>query len=41
MAPTAGVPRELGFTAPRLGGGTIRGAVYAGQDLVVWFWAPW
>ena len=35
------VPRELEFTAPRLGGGTIRGATFAGQDLVVWFWAPW
>lgn len=34
-------PRELGFTAPRLGGGTVRGGAYAGQDLVIWFWAPW
>lgn len=40
-APAPEVPRELRFTAPQLGGGTIRGATYAGQDLVVWFWAPW
>ena len=39
--PAGQLPRELAFTAPRLGGGTIRGATYAGQDLVVWFWAPW
>jgi hypothetical protein len=39
--PAGQVPRELAFTAPRLGGGTIRGASYAGHDLVVWFWAPW
>lgn len=37
----AEVPRELRFTAPRLGGGTIRGADFASQDLVMWFWAPW
>lgn len=35
------VPRELRFTAPALGGGTIDGADYAGSDLVIWFWAPW
>lgn len=35
------VPRELRFTAPRLGGGQIRGAEYAGRDVAVWFWAPW
>lgn len=35
------VPRELMFTAPALSGGTIRGADYAGKDLVIWFWAPW
>lgn len=35
------VPRELRFTAPALGGGTIRGADFAGKDLVMWFWAPW
>ena len=39
--PAGQLPRELAFTAPRLSGGTIRGATYAGRDLVVWFWAPW
>ena len=34
-------PRELRFTAPALGGGQIRGRDFAGQDLVIWFWAPW
>jgi hypothetical protein len=37
----ADVPPELRFTAPRLGGGTVRGADFAGHDLVMWFWAPW
>ena len=37
----AEVPRELRFTAPALGGGTIDGVDYAGSDLVIWFWAPW
>jgi len=42
-APAGGpeVPRELRFSAPALGGGTIDGADYAGSDLVIWFWAPW
>lgn len=35
------VPEELRFSAPALGGGTIEGARYAGEDLVIWFWAPW
>ncbi len=35
------VPKELRFEAPALSGGTIRGADFAGKDLVVWFWAPW
>jgi hypothetical protein len=38
---TAPVARELRFTAPRLGGGQIRGAEYAGRDVAIWFWAPW
>jgi hypothetical protein len=37
----ADVPEELRFTAPSLNGGTIRGADLAGNDLVIWFWAPW
>jgi hypothetical protein len=40
-SPLPEVPRELEFTAPQLGGGTIRGASFAGRDLVMWFWAPW
>jgi hypothetical protein len=39
--PQVEVPHELQFTVPRLGGGTVRGADFAGQDLVMWFWAPW
>ena len=35
------VPEILDFSAPALGGGTIRGADYAGSDLAIWFWAPW
>lgn len=35
------VPDVLDFTAPRLGGGTIEGAQYAGSPLAIWFWAPW
>lgn len=29
------------FTAPLVDGGTIDAGDYAGQDLVLWFWAPW
>lgn len=38
---SAEVPPQLRFTEPRLGGGTVRGADFAGRDLVMWFWAPW
>jgi hypothetical protein len=31
----------LDFTAPLVGGGTVRGAELAGRDLAIWFWAPW
>lgn len=31
----------LRFEAPNLAGGVIRGADYAGQDVALWFWAPW
>jgi hypothetical protein len=31
----------LDFTAPRLGGGELRGADYLGHDLALWFWAPY
>jgi hypothetical protein len=36
-----GVAELLDFTAPVLGGGTLRGADYAGKDVAIWFWAPW
>lgn len=29
------------FSAPLLGGGTFEAGDYEGQDLVLWFWAPW
>jgi hypothetical protein len=35
------VPEVLDFTAPKLGGGDIVGADYAGKALAIWFWAPW
>jgi hypothetical protein len=31
----------LDFTAPLVGGGTLHGAEYAGEDVAIWFWAPW
>ena len=31
----------LDFVAPDLDGGQVRGADYAGQDVVLWMWAPW
>jgi len=37
----APAPEILDFSAPKLGGGTVRGAEYAGADLAIWFWAPW
>ena len=38
---TPAAAEVLRFTAPRLGGGTIEGADYAGRDVAFWFWAPW
>jgi len=35
------IPGVLDFSAPRVGGGTVEGADYAGKDLAIWFWAPW
>ena len=29
------------FQAPLIGGGMIDTGDYEGQDLVLWFWAPW
>ncbi|MBA2282046.1 MAG: redoxin domain-containing protein [Acidimicrobiia bacterium] len=31
----------LAFTAPTIDGGEVDFAALQGQDLVVWFWAPW
>jgi thiol-disulfide isomerase/thioredoxin len=35
------VPAALDFTAPTVDGGTFEGASLAGQDAVMYFWAPW
>ena len=35
------VPEILGFEAPLVGGGTLKGAELAGAPVAVWFWAPW
>ena len=34
------VPDSLAFTAPRVGGGTINMADFAGKPVLLWFWAP-
>jgi hypothetical protein len=39
--PETAVPEVLDFSAPKLGGGTVNGAVYAKADVAIWFWAPW
>jgi len=42
-APTSAlpaVPESLAFSAPRVGGATINMADYAGQPVLLWFWAP-
>ncbi|MEO7369525.1 MAG: hypothetical protein ABI949_05935 [Ilumatobacteraceae bacterium] len=36
----ATVPQSLAFSAPRVGGGTIDLADYAGKPVLLWFWAP-
>jgi thiol-disulfide isomerase/thioredoxin len=35
------VPAALDFDAPTVDGGTFSGATLAGQDSVLYFWAPW
>ncbi|HET6713647.1 MAG TPA: hypothetical protein VFI59_08055 [Actinomycetota bacterium] len=35
------VPEVLRFSAPRLGGGTVEGEDFSGEDVALWFWAPW
>ena len=32
---------ELDFVAPDVRGGEVVASELAGQDLVIWFWAPW
>jgi hypothetical protein len=40
-APSGGaVPESLAFSAPRVGGGTVNLADYAGKPVLLWFWAP-
>ncbi len=36
----ASVADSLAFSAPRVGGGTINMADYAGKPVLLWFWAP-
>jgi hypothetical protein len=36
----AGRAQSLAFSAPQVGGGTIDMAAYAGQPVLLWFWAP-
>lgn len=40
-APNAQISGVLNFTAPKLGGGQVVGNELAGQNVAVWFWAPW
>lgn len=40
-APGAAGSSILNFTAPKLGGGQVVGTELAGQNVAVWFWAPW
>ena len=37
----AGNADVLAFTAPDLEGGTFDASEYAGQDVILWMWAPW
>lgn len=34
------IPDSLAFSAPRVGGGSINMADYAGKPVLLWFWAP-
>lgn len=40
-APSAETSATLQVSAPGADGTTIDLADYAGQDLMLWFWAPW
>jgi hypothetical protein len=39
-AATGAVPQSLALSVPRVGGGTIDLADYAGKPVLLWFWAP-
>lgn len=41
VAPGGDVPEALAFSGVTLGGGTFEGASVVGNDLLLWFWAPW
>jgi len=38
---SAAAAEPLDFVAPDVRGGQVVGADYAGQAMVIWFWAPW
>ncbi|HUG84264.1 MAG TPA: hypothetical protein VMM13_06845 [Euzebya sp.] len=38
---TPAMTDALAFSADLVDGGTFDGGAYAGQDLMIWFWAPW
>jgi len=40
-ADEAAAPDALRFTAPLVGGGEVDLAGYAGQPVLLWFWAPY
>ena len=40
VANAVSVPDVLAFSAPRVGGGTVDLADYAGKPVLLWFWAP-
>lgn len=40
-AAVASDTEALDFVAPDVRGGQVVGSELAGQDLVIWFWAPW
>src|SRR3954447_20484302 len=39
-AAASDVAQPLAFSAPRVGGGTLDMAAYAGKPVLLWFWAP-
>ncbi len=39
--PTIGLTEALNVTMPSVNGGLVDVSQYLGQDVVLWFWAPW